>query len=107
MKQKNFQNESNNQRPRNLKNKGDDYSDTELTIIFCVIYFSFLVWEFDSDPSKSGKYTQRFTEAGAGSYIDSNAVVKQLINECSSSRLKDEFETLKRRTKSTAMRKQF
>ena len=65
---KNFQNESNNQRPRNLKNKGDDYSDTELTIIFCVIYFSFLVWEFDSDPSKSGKYTQRFTEAGAGSY---------------------------------------
>ena len=42
-------NKSNNQRPRNLKNKGD-YSNIELTIIFCVVDFS-----FDLDVSKSGE----------------------------------------------------
>ena len=54
-------NKSNNQRPRNLKNKGD-YS----TIIFCVVDFS-----FELDVSKSGEYTQRFTNSGARSYCSS------------------------------------
>ena len=43
-------NKSNNQRPRSLKNKEGDYSNIELTIIFCVIDFP-----FDLDASKSGE----------------------------------------------------
>ena len=43
-------NKSNNQRPRNLKSKEGDFSNIELTIIFCVIYFS-----LDLEASKSGE----------------------------------------------------
>ena len=69
----NFQrkNKSNNQRPRNLKNKEGNYSNTKLTVIFCVIYFS-----FDSQKRVPG-------------LTEGTAVVKQLKNEYSTSRLKD------------------
>ena len=95
-------NRSNNQRPRNLKNKESDYSNIELTIIYCVIYFS-----FDLDASKSGKVYPAIHRSGWWVLLKAPAVVKQLINECSSSRLKDEFETFKKRTYPTATRKKF
>ena len=59
---------TNNPRTRNLQNDRGDYYNTELTIIFCVIYFSFLFCKFDLDASKSSKAYQRFSAAGAGSY---------------------------------------
>ena len=43
-------NKYNNQRPRSLKNKEGDYSNIELTIIFCIIDFP-----FDLDASKSSE----------------------------------------------------
>ena len=75
-------NKSNNQRPRNLKNKEGDFSNIKLTIIFCVIYFS-----FDLDASKSGEVYPAIHRRGR--LTESTAVVKQLINESSSSKLKD------------------
>ena len=45
---------SNNQRPRKLKIKRGDYSNTEFTIIFGVI-FPIIVCKFDFEASKSGK----------------------------------------------------
>ena len=85
-----------------LKNKRGDYSDTELTIIFCFIHFS-----IDLDASKSGKVYPAIHRSGWWVLLKAPAVVKQLINECSSSRLKDEFETFKKRTYPNATRKKF
>ena len=56
-------NKSNNQRPRNLKNREGDFFNFELTII-SVLFISHSTWTRQS----LVKYTQRFTEAGAASY---------------------------------------